>query len=184
MTCPPIDPIKIIEKYYIKDSDIYSILLIHSEHVRDKALEIAESLPDLKFDIEFISEAAMLHDIGIFKCDAPRIHCYGKHNYIEHGYLGSEILKAEGYPQHALVCERHTGTGISLDMIKKNNLPLPKRDMLPISLEEKLICYADKFFSKTKLNEMHSVEKIRKSLSHFGESQLTTFNAWHDLFKG
>lgn len=184
MTSKPIDPLEIIEKFYHKDSDLYYILLIHSEQVRDKALEIAERMPDLKLDMQFIAEAALLHDIGIFMCDAPRIHCYGKHNYIEHGYLGAEILKAEGYPRHALVCERHTGAGISLEMIKKNNLPLPHRDMQPVLLEEQLICYADKFFSKTQLSTKHSVERIRKTMSHFGESQLATFNAWHQLFQG
>jgi len=43
---------------------------------------------------------------------------------------------SEGYPKHGLVCERHTGTGITLEMIIKNNLPLPHRDMVPVSMEE------------------------------------------------
>ena len=59
-----IDPIQIIEQYYPKDSDIHYILLIHSEHVRDKALAIAARNPDLRLDLDFIAEAAMLHDIG------------------------------------------------------------------------------------------------------------------------
>jgi len=179
-----IDPIKIIEKYYKKDTDLHYILLIHSEKVRDKALEIAKQHPDLRLDTEFISEAAMLHDIGIFMCDAPRIQCYGTHQYIEHGYLGAEILKKEGLIRHALVCERHTGVGISLEMILNKNLPLPHRDMLPIMLEEQLICYADKFFSKTQLEEIHSVERIRTQLSHFGEAEVAKFNEWHYLFEG
>ena len=179
-----IDQIKIIEKYYKKDTDLHYILLIHSEKVRDKALEIAELHPDLRLDTEFISEAAMLHDIGIFMCDAPRIQCYGTHQYIEHGYLGAEILKNEGLSRHALVCERHTGVGISLEMILNKNLPLPHRDMLPIMLEEQLICYADKFFSKTQLEEIHSVERIRTQLSHFGEAEVAKFNEWHYLFEG
>lgn len=179
-----INPHELIEKYYLKDSDIYYILVIHSEQVTQKALEIANRLPDLKLDTEFIAEAAMLHDIGIFKCNAPRIHCRGTHHYIEHGYLGAEILRAEGLPRHALVCERHTGVGISLEMILNKNLPLPHRDMLPIMLEEQLICYADKFFSKTKLGEAHSIEKIRTSLGHFGEKGVARFDEWHDLFEG
>lgn len=179
-----IDPIKIIEKYYKKDTDLHYILLIHSEKVRDKALEIANKHPDLRLDTEFISEAAMLHDIGIFMCDAPRIQCYGTHQYIEHGYLGAEILKKEGLFRHAFVCERHTGVGISLEMIKNKNLPLPHRDMLPVMLEEQLICYADKFYSKTQLEETHSVERIRTQLSHFGEAEVAKFNEWHYLFEG
>jgi uncharacterized protein len=179
-----INPLQLIEKYYHKESDIFFILLIHSKQVRNKALEIAKRLQDLQLDIEFIAEAAMLHDIGIFMCDAPRIHCRGEHKYIEHGYLGADILRAEGLPRHALVCERHTGVGISLEMIQKNKLPLPQRDMLPISLEEQLICYADKFFSKTQLGETHSIDRIRTSLSHFGEFEVAKFDEWHALFEG
>ena len=118
-----INPLQIIEKYYPKGSDLYYILLIHSEQVRNKALEIVRYHFNLHLDSEFIAEASMLHDIGIFKCDAPRIYCKGEHQYIEHGYLGAEILRAEGLPRHALVCERHTGVGISLEMIRKNKLP-------------------------------------------------------------
>ena len=51
-----IDPIQIIEQYYPKDSDIHYILLIHSEHVRDKALAVAARNPDLRLDTEFIAE--------------------------------------------------------------------------------------------------------------------------------
>jgi uncharacterized protein len=173
----------IIEKYYSKGSDIYYILMIHSEQVRDKALEIALRSPELMLDTDFITEAAMLHDIGIFKCNAPRIHCHGAHQYIEHGYLGADLLREEGLPLHALVCERHTGVGISLETIQKRKLPLPQRDMRPVSLEEQLICYTDKFFSKTKLEAAHSVEQIRTSLGHFGVSEVKKFDEWHALFE-
>jgi len=177
-----IDPIQLIEKYYPKDSDIHYILLIHSEQIKNKALMIANRMTNLHLDTEFIAEAAMLHDIGIFMCNAPRIHCQGENPYIKHGYLGADLLREEGLPRHALVCERHTGVGISLQTILKNDLPLPHRDMLPISLEEKLICYADKFYSKTQLTEEHTVERIRKSLQHFGEAEVAKFDEWHNLF--
>lgn len=177
-----LDPYKIIEKYYPKDTDIYFILKIHSEQVRDKALEIADKNADLKLDKQFLSEAALLHDIGIFLCDAPRIHCKGSHQYIEHGYLGAELLRKEGLPQHALVCERHTGTGLTKEMIIENKLPLPHKDYFPQSLEEQVICYADKFFSKTKLSEPHTVEQIRKELSRFGSYQVATFDTWRNKF--
>ncbi len=176
------DPIELIEKYYPKESDIHYILLIHSEQIKNKALKIANNNPDLKIDTEFVAEAAMLHDIGIFLCDAPRIHCRGEHPYIKHGYLGADLLREDGLPRHALVCERHTGVGISLKNILKNKLPLPHRDMIPVSLEEKLICYADKFFSKTQLTEEHSIERIKRSLLHFGEAEVAQFDTWHKLF--
>jgi len=177
-----LDPYKIIEKYYPKDTDIYFILKIHSEQVRDKALEIAEKHPELRLDKQFLAEASLLHDIGIFKCDAPRIHCKGTHQYIEHGYLGAELLRAEGFPRHASVCERHTGTGLTKEIIIRNNLPLPHADFFPQTLEEQVICYADKFFSKTKLAQPHSVEQIRKELARFGDYQVAMFDTWRAKF--
>jgi len=177
-----LDPYKIIEKYYPKDTDIYFILKIHSEQVCEKALQIADKHPDLKLDKQFLFEASMLHDIGIFMCDAPRIHCRGTHQYIEHGYLGAKILRAEGLPQHALVCERHTGTGLTKDTILKNKLNIPAQDYFPQSLEEQVICYADKFFSKTKLAEPHSLDQIRKGLAKYGTYQVAMFDTWNARF--
>jgi len=178
-----INTIKLIEKYYTKGSEVHYILLKHCTQVRDKALQIATSNPHLQLDTTFIAEAAMLHDIGIFLCDAPRIHCHGSHLYIQHGYLGADLLRSEGFPRHALVCERHTGVGLSLKMIQQTNLPLPQRDMLPISLEEQVICYADKFFSKTQLDEKNSLSRIRTQLERFGEADVNKFNEWHSLFE-
>lgn len=178
------NPLEIIRKYYPVDSEAYRILVLHSRQVADKSVEIAKAHPEMTLDIPFIEEAAMLHDIGVFLCNAPDIGCYGKAEYICHGYLGADLLRQEGFPRHALVCERHTGTGISLDMIEKEHLPLPYRDMQPQSPEEQLICFADKFFSKTKPSAEKPVEKIRKSLSKYGEEVILRFNDWHKLFLG
>ncbi len=176
------NPAEIIEKYYDKKSKLYEIIIKHSSQVRDKALEVVERHPELGADSQFIAEASMLHDIGIYLTHAPEIECFGTHEYIQHGYLGSEILSREGFPKHALVCERHTGVGLSLDWILEKNLPLPHRDMRPVSIEEKIICYADKFFSKSKLEKELSVERIIKKLEKYDKQQGATFLEWHKEF--
>lgn len=178
-----VDPLQIIEKFYRPDTELYHVLITHSEQVKEKAVSIAIKHPEFNFDIKFIQEASLLHDIGIFMCHAPRIYCTGTHAYIEHGYLGAELLRNEGLERHALVCERHTGVGISKQMILDNHLPLPHRDFLPLSMEEKLICYADTFFSKTKLGEEYSAEQIRTFLLQFGAENVAVFNRWDTLFK-
>lgn len=152
--------------------------------VAAKALKLAARVSRLSPDLVFIREAAMLHDIGIFLTEAPDIGCYGKHPYIMHGILGREILEKEGLPRHALVCERHTGTGISQADILSQKLPLPLRDMRPVTLEEQIICYADKFFSKNpqKLRSEKKIEKIRSKLARFGEDKVQQFDRWVELF--
>lgn len=176
------NPEELLAKYYTPGTELHHILLKHSCQVRDKALDILQKHPEINADIQFIKEAAMLHDIGIYLCHAPRIFCHGTHHYLEHGYLGADLLRNEGYPQHALVCERHTGVGISLQQIMERKLPLPQRDMRPVSIEEQIICYADKFYSKTEPNEELSLERIYRSLSHHGDDNVRIFREWHALF--
>lgn len=174
---------KIIDKYYSGDGDLRTILIIHSQSVARKALQIVSLHPELNLDREFIEEAAMLHDIGIIKTDAPGIKCFGTEPYICHGILGAEMLRQEGLLRHARVCERHTGAGLSLNEIVSQNLPLPHQDFLPETLEEQVICYADKFFSKTHLDREKSVEKAEKSIAKFGEEGLARFKQWEKMFE-
>jgi len=175
-------PTDIIDKYYPGNNDLRKILISHSVSVANKALDIARFHPELNLDEQFIYEAAILHDIGIFKTNSPDIYCFGEFPYICHGYLGSDILTAENLPFHALVCERHTGTGLSKEYIIKSNLPLPHRDMMPVSLEEQLICFADKFFSKTHPDKEKTIDKVRAHLAKYGADSLNKFDEWGEVF--
>ena len=156
--------------------------MAHSRLVADKALECARRR-NIDVDLLFVEEAALLHDIGIFACDAPDICCHGTLPYICHGIEGCRILRLEGFPRHALVCERHTGAGLTIDDIRSQSLPLPLRDMTPQSLEEKLICYADKFFSKSgDIYKEKSLDKVIRSMIRHGEETLHRFLRLHHLF--
>lgn len=180
------NPIDIINQYYTPSSDLHSLLVVHSEQVAKLAVSLGEKLKKdnlFDVDIDFVYEASMLHDIGIFLTDAPGIYCFGKQPYICHGILGRDLLEKHRLMRHALVCERHTGAGITVNDIVKQQLPLPKRDMLPISIEEKIICYSDKFFSKTRPNEMKTLEQARKSLAKFGTDTIERFEQLHEIFK-
>jgi uncharacterized protein len=165
-----IEPLEIIKKYYKPKSKSYKILVVHSEMVAQKALQVAEKVKHLNPDFKFVEEAAMLHDIGIFMTDQPDIGCYGQAPYIAHGTLGRIILEKEGLPKHALVCERHTGVGLTRKEIIGQNLPIPVKDMLPISLEEKIVCFADLFYGKNpgKLREEKTLDKIARKIAKYG----------------
>ena len=172
----------LIDKYYPQYNELKHILNVHSRSVADKALWIAGKHPELNLDTVFLEEAAMLHDIGIFLTHAPGIQCFGTEPYICHGYLGAGLVRNEGFPRHALVCERHTGAGLSLKDIMDQKLPVPHREMLPVSMEEQVICFADKFFSKTHLDREKTVEGARKSIAKYGDEGLQRFNNWCKLF--
>lgn len=176
------DPLKILASYYDTSSRLYKILLTHSECVARKAIECIRR-KGIEADTDFVYEAAMLHDIGIIECDAESIDCHGREPYIRHGVIGTEMLRRERLPRHALVCERHTGSGITRDEIISEGMPLPHRDLLPVSIEEKAICYADKFFSKSRtLDEEKPVEKIIAQMYAHGKASGERFEALHRIF--
>lgn len=176
------NPIDIIAQYYTPGSRSYDILLRHSESVAQKALRLAGRVTHLQPDIGFIEESALLHDIGIFYTDSPGIGCTGSYPYICHGYLGRGLLEAHGLTRHARVCERHVGVGLTAAEIIRFRLPIPIRDMLPETIEEKIVCIADKFFSKDPAADgERDPEEIVRMLEKYGQDKVVRFQSWLTL---
>lgn len=163
------DYLSIINKYYPADNELRRVLLHHSRQVADRCLQIVRKHHELPADVQFLEEAAMLHDIGIYQCDAPSIHCHGSEPYLRHGPIGGNLLRQEGYERHARVAERHTGTG------------LPGYE--PETLEEQIVCYADKFYSKSKPDRVLTVAQAAESLEKFGHNGVLKFLSWAERFE-
>ncbi|MDA0322783.1 MAG: HDIG domain-containing protein [Verrucomicrobia bacterium] len=178
------DPLEIIEIFFTPETRAYDVLIAHSESVMQRALQAAATVSGENPDLEFIRRAAMLHDIGMIQTDAPEIGCHGAEPYMKHGILGREMLEDVGLHREALVCERHTGMGLTVHDIEAANLPLPLRDMCPQSLEEMIICYADNFFSKSAkdLRAARSADEVAQRLARFGEDKVRLFREWDARF--
>lgn len=173
---------QIIDKYYPAGSRLRDIYIKHCRQVADKALDIARK-KQLDLNPTEIENAAMLHDIGIFLTDAPGIDCHGTAPYLTHGKLGAELLRSEGAPEiYARVAERHTGAGITAEEIERFSLPLPPADYMPETLLERLVCYADKFFSKSGDMKEKPIERVRLSMAKFSPATLARFEALHQEF--
>jgi uncharacterized protein len=175
----------IIRKHYTPGTKAYMIYMEHARLVASKALEVAGRAERLGMrpDRQFVWEAAMLHDMGIFLTRAPMIGCRGEEPYVRHGLLGAQLLRKEGLPRHALVAERHIGTGISKEDVTAEGLPLPKRDMVPVTLEEKIVCFADKFFTKrpgASAKEM-TIDEAREDVARYRKGD-ARFQEWLELF--
>ena len=161
--------------------ELQNILRVHSESVARKAVAVCRAHPELRANEDLVYAGAMLHDIGIIKCDAAGIHCFGTEPYIKHGTIGASLLSAEadilspnGERKDSLealsrICARHTGTGLP--------------GLEPETIEEKIVCYADKFFSKTRLDREKTYEEARHSLMKFGEAGVKIFEEWHRAFQ-
>ncbi|MCF0186027.1 MAG: HD domain-containing protein [Bacteroidaceae bacterium] len=180
-----VDIKSIISKWYNTESDEYNLLISHSQQVAELAVELGKkynNTHEAKLDLEFVYEAAMLHDIGMCKTHAPSIFCHGNLPYLRHGLEGYEMLMGLNLPRHARVCARHTGTGLTAEEISEQNLPLPHIDLLPETLEEKVICYADKFFSKSKIGPAKPIIEVRDSMIKFGQATVARFDELAALF--
>ncbi len=183
---------QIIDTFYPEDGALRSILITHSERVAAKAQAIIDRRPDLDVDSDFVQAAAMLHDIGIIRCDADGIHCHGKEHYLLHGLIGGQMLRsyaeqhdipATVIEPYARVCERHTGAGLTKEDIIRQHLPMTPVDLLPETTAEKLICYADKFFSKTRPEQEKTLDSVIASMRKFGNATEQRFLELHNTFK-
>ena len=203
----PMDYLALLHRYYPEDNALRRMLLHHSRQVCARALQIVERHPELGANRNLVEAGAMLHDIGIFLTDAPGIHCHGTAHYILHGSLGAQLLRNEAkqlkkekqqaeqlneeqlqeelhfYEALARICERHTGTGLTRQTIIERGLPDPQQDLLPETIEEQIICYADKFYSKSHLERERTIAQTLQSLEKFGDEGVEKFRHWTELFE-
>ena len=172
------DAFEIIRHFYPEDTPLRQLLLKHSEQVRDKVRFLAEKYCPVSIDLAFAENGALLHDIGIGRCHAPDILCCGTEHYLCHGVIGATMLREldSSLEPYARICERHTGSGLTAEDIRKQGLPLPVQDFLPETAEEKLICLADKFFSKSGDLQEKPFARVRASQAKFGADALRRFD--------
>ena len=174
--------LELLERYFQEEA--LAVISTHGRMVADLALEVCHHLELPEADCRFVEEAALLHDIGVCRTLAPQIGLEIGFPYIMHGVIGREILDSEGLPRHGLVCERHIGVGLTVEDILSQQLPLPQRDMTPVSLCEQIICFADLFYSKSpgRITRRKSPEKVRGKLAAFGANKASIFDRWMELF--
>ncbi|MEJ2295547.1 MAG: HDIG domain-containing protein [Candidatus Lokiarchaeota archaeon] len=130
----------------------------HSLKVAEKALELAYQIKKTGVDLDLVEIGALLHDIGRSKT----------HGF-NHAIIGGEILRDRGYPRSlSRICETHILGG--LDKEDARLLNLPEREYLPVSIEEKIICLADKLTAGSK--EVTIDQRFQKWFIKFGKTKI------------
>lgn len=134
----------------------------HAEAVAGYADKLAEKLGA---DRQLVRRGALLHDLGRSRTQGSR-HAAAGAEMVEELGLGDELAE---------LVRRHVGAGITRE--ESQELGLPEGDYSPITLEEKVVSYADSRFSgerlltfdealerfRERLGEHHpSVERFRK----------------------
>ena len=115
-------------------------VISHCQEVADLALEIASKLEKkgIKVDLKLVETGALLHDIGRSKSHA-----------VDHGVVGAKIAESEGVPESVVrIIKRHVGGGITSQEAEK--FGWPKDVYEPVTLEEKIVSYADKLIDQSK----------------------------------
>jgi uncharacterized protein len=142
------------QKYKAGDfPDLYfDLIWTHSDIIRKIALRIADELEkkrNIKVDRELIEIGSMVHDIGYYQCFDDELNVDCKVKPILHGFQGAEILKKENLPKSwQRFCLVHSATGFTKEDIEREHMPVQIDDYLPITIEEEIVTYADKFHTK------------------------------------
>jgi uncharacterized protein len=127
----------------------------HIKAVAKLAVEISKECErrNLKVNVQLVEIGALLHDIGRSKTHS-----------VHHAVIGAEIAKSLGLHESLiLIIERHVGGGITLQEAKE--LGWPPKDYLPQTLEEKIVCYADKLIEGVKRVSIEfAIRKLAKEL--------------------
>ncbi len=140
-------------------------VISHCVAVADLAVETAKQLEEkgLTIDVDLVEVGALLHDLG-----------RSKNHTVDHAIIGAQMAQTLGLPESVIrIMKRHVGAGISAGEAAK--IGWPKDTYMPQTLEEKVVCYADKLIDHgkrkpieteiTKLqkeNKREAAERVRK----------------------
>lgn len=177
--------------------DEVAILALHERHAPTlEALDavythcrivcdIAEQLrarSGLDADLGLVRAGALLHDVGVYQLyDAAGRLDHAQ--YIRHGLLGHELLRAEGLPEALCrFASHHTGVGITREDVLRQELPLPPADYVAETPEENLVMYADKFHTKTAPPAFLTAAAYAASVRRFGADKVAAFEAMRAVF--
>ena len=132
----------------------------HSLKVADKALDIAEKIKLKEIDMDLIEIGGILHDIG--RC---------KTHGFKHALIGARLIRERGLSERiARICETHILGGLDKEDAKQEGLP--EKDYLPKTLEEKIVCLADKYMDGTK--EVSIEQRFEKWFAKYGKTSILT----------
>ena len=151
--------IKKFHKLLVRDKKypdmFFDLVWTHSRIVFEICTTLIENLSaqvKTQIDRSLLEKGAMLHDIGVYLCFDEDFNPDKKAPaYFYHGWEGERFLRNQGIVDEKLLrfTTVHTGVGITKQDIKRENLQLLKMDYIPVTLEEELLTYGDKFHTKS-----------------------------------
>jgi uncharacterized protein len=130
-------------------------IIDHCVNVAKIAVKITKMLEKNNYEVdrEIVEIGALLHDIG-----------RSETHDVEHSAVGGSITRQLGLPEKiARIVERHIGAGIP--KLEAKELGLPEGIYVPITLEEKIVAYADKIICGGHVVDINAtIEEFAKDL--------------------
>jgi uncharacterized protein len=152
----------------LEDNHCPPKVINHCKAVTTLAIEIARELQakGILLDLELVEAGALLHDLG-----------RSKNHGVEHGLIGAQMAKTLGLPESiAGIMKRHVGAGISND--EAEWLKWPQDNYLPNSIEEKVVCYADKCIDNDKVTPIEvEINKLQNNGFHEAAERVRRLHA-------
>lgn len=142
----------------MKHLGLHRNIIKHQNAVMREAREIAYNITKADVDTKLIIIGAMMHDIG-------RITTHS----LEHGPAGGDIIRQYGFSEKlARIAERHSMAGLTKE--EAAQFDLPDRIYEPQTLEEKIVCLADKYHIGSKKVSIR--ERFNNWIEKHGETPL------------
>ncbi len=153
------DALDLLEKRFLKYRKGWKrSILDHVIIVRDLSLFLAGKMIERgeNIDLKLLSTACLLHDIG---------YATAKES-VRHGVEGAKYLKEKGLEREARAAERHIGVGISRE--ESIRLGLVSRDLIPKTIEERILCYCDNLDFFDNKTGKHTLKDSKAVEERFG----------------
>ncbi|MDX3070961.1 HD domain-containing protein [Streptomyces sp. MI02-7b] len=177
MPIPTTARIRALHEKYAPSAEAFDLVFTHCEIVWSIAEQLMPASGVGAVDEELVRAGCLLHDIGVYRLfdDGGGLD-HAK--YVRHGLLGHELLAAEGFSEALCrFCSCHTGVGLTAADVLRQGLPLPPADYVPVTREERLVMYADKFHTKASPPRFLSFPAYAEQAGRFGEDKVAAFHA-------
>lgn len=176
MNLPSDNEIQALHKRLAPSEHDYKSIYGHSQIVAEMAAELIEK-NNLDVNKKLVRVGALLHDVGGYTYEDIE-QAFKNGEYITHALRGYDVLKAEGIDE--VVCQialNHVGVGVTKQNIQEMNLPLSPQDYSPVTPEQEIVMYADKFHSKGRESTFNSPQWYEQKVTRFGHDHPKKFAA-------
>ncbi|MBN2156566.1 MAG: HDIG domain-containing protein [Candidatus Lokiarchaeota archaeon] len=147
------EAIKILQEMNLSKNIVNHVLAVSR-----KAIKFATKISAAPVNFKLVRIGAILHDIGRVR----------SHDY-DHAVIGGQIIREElkFSEQLARIAETHILGGISKEEAKE--FGLPPKDYFPESVEEKIVCLADKYFIG--VQQVSIEQRFKNWFARYGENE-------------